>query len=187
MTTTETVEPWAQFYDQPTFLPPGALARWQREEAVARAEEQRAEQDRAERADNRSTLALWSARQHAAARGLRWDPAKPFEHMPDVYARADATFALQDAQQRDADRKALQEAGLDHLVAALPSPGPTSAGVPSPSPGNPSGPGPSPGTAARGRLSMDDPRADKSPAGKARRALRRWAAADRRRRFEVNP
>lgn len=79
----------AGFYDTPNFLLPGALARWQREEAAIRAEEQRKESERQERADARQQLAMWSARQHAIARGLPWDPAKPFEHMPNVYARAD--------------------------------------------------------------------------------------------------
>jgi hypothetical protein len=121
-------EPWQAFYDQPDFLPPGELVRWQREEAAMRAEEQRVEAERAERAEIRQELALWEARQYSLARGLPWDPAKPFVNLPDVYARADAMFSLQDREQRDADRRALQDAGLHHLVADLPHPGSVSAG-----------------------------------------------------------
>jgi hypothetical protein len=143
--TTETAEPWAAFFDEPTFLPPGELVRWQREEAVIRAEEQRVEQERTERAELRQERALWEARQYSLHRGLAWDPQRPFANLPDVYARADAMFSLQDAQQRAADRKALLAANLDHLVADLPPPGPVSAGVSSPPvSGATPGPGPAP-------------------------------------------
>jgi hypothetical protein len=118
-----TTEPWQAFYDEPDdFLPPAALIRWRREEQAMRAEEQRLEAERAERAEIRQELAMWNARQYTLVRGLPWDPARPFQHVPDVYARADSLMALQDREQRDADRRALQDAGLHHLVADLPHP-----------------------------------------------------------------
>jgi hypothetical protein len=117
-----TTEPWQAFYDEPDFLAAGELARWKREEARIAAEEQRLEAERAERAEIRQELAMWDARRYTLARGLPWDPARPFQHVPDVYARADALMALQDREQRDADRRALQDAGLHHLVADLPHP-----------------------------------------------------------------
>jgi hypothetical protein len=39
--TTDQAEPFAEFYDEPTFLSPGPLTRWHHEEARERAEEQR--------------------------------------------------------------------------------------------------------------------------------------------------
>jgi hypothetical protein len=186
-------EPWAHvegFYDEPRFLPPGELVRWQREEAAMRAEEQRVEAERTERAEIRQELALWEARQYSIARGLPWDPQRPFVNLPDIYARAEAAFQLQDREQRDADRRALQEAGLHHLVADLPHPGglSLSPGESSSPPAAAHGPGPGgSGAATRGVPLMGDPRADRTPAGKARRALRRWRAGERRQRFEMNP
>jgi hypothetical protein len=115
-------EPWQAFYDQPTFLPPGELLRWQREEAAMQAEERRLEAERAERAEIREQLSLWEARRYSAARGLPWDPSRPYANLPTIYQRADAAFALQDREQRDADRRALRDANLDHLVADLPHP-----------------------------------------------------------------
>jgi hypothetical protein len=138
-------EPWQAFYDQPAFLPPGELVRWQREEAAMRAEEQRLEAERTERAEIRQELALWEARQYSVARGLPWDPQRPFVNLPDVYARADSMFSLQDAQQRSADRRALQEAGLHHLVADLPHPGGLSLSPGESSPPPAAAPGPGPG------------------------------------------
>jgi hypothetical protein len=127
-------EPTAGFFDEPSgFLLPGQLVRWQREEAALRAEEQRKESERQERADARQELAMWSARQHAIARGLEWNPAKPFEHMPAVYARADMMFAAQDAEARATDFRAAKEAGLVHLLhqgVESQSPGPGDAGPP---------------------------------------------------------
>jgi hypothetical protein len=189
--------PWAHygettggFYDTPPgFLTPGTQAAVLREEARLQAEEARKESERADRADLRQTAAMMEARQHALARGLRWDPARPFEHMPNIYDRADRLFAAMDAQARRDDRRAAEEAGLVHLLhQGVPSPHPDvepSSGVPEPpTPESASGSG----AAARGRVPlMGDPRTDTSPAGKARRALRRWSACDRRQRFEVNP
>jgi hypothetical protein len=57
----------------PIPAPPGALARWQREEARIAAQESRKEAERRERADARQELAMWSARQHTMARGLEWN------------------------------------------------------------------------------------------------------------------
>jgi hypothetical protein len=154
-----------------------------------RAKEKRLEAERAERAEIRQGLALWSARQYSLHRGLPWDPQRPFANLPDIYARAEAAFQLQDREQRDADRRALQEAGLHHLVADLPHPGSGASGDPSSSPPAAAhGPGPGgSGTATRGVPLMTDPRTDTSAAGKARRALRRWRAGERRQRFEENP
>ena len=50
-------EPNAGFYDTPSFLAPGSLVRWQREEAAIRAEEQRKAEERIERADARRAVA----------------------------------------------------------------------------------------------------------------------------------
>jgi hypothetical protein len=144
-------EPWQAFYDKPTFLPPGELLRWQREEAAMRAEEQRLEAERAERAELREELALWEARQYSAARGLPWDPSKPYANLPTIYQRADAAFALQDREQRDADRRALRDANLDHLVGDLPRPGLGASGVVSPPP-EPSSAGSASGAASRSRV-----------------------------------
>jgi hypothetical protein len=122
-------EPFAAFYDEPPdFVRPGDLLRWKREEARERAEEARKEQERIERAEIRAQLALHEARMFTLGKGLPWDPQAPFRHFPDVYARADALMALQDAEQRDADRRALQQAGLDHLLGDLPLPGSSSSG-----------------------------------------------------------
>jgi hypothetical protein len=182
---TEAAEPFAAFYDTPTFLPPGEFARWQREEAAIRAEEQRKEAERADRADARYEAAVWEARQHAVGRGLAWDPNRPFEHRPSIEVRADAAFAYQDAQARRADLAAAKEAGLVHLVHQGPPhpPGSMAAGEPSPLPTEP-GLGPAGAAARTGVLSMRDPRTDTSPSGKARLALRRWAGRDRRNRAE---
>jgi hypothetical protein len=189
--TTDHPEPWAAFYDEPPpFLPPGNQAALLREEARLLAEERRKESERAERADLRQTAAMFEARQYALHRGLPWDPAKPFEHVPSIYARADAMFAAQDAEARRADRRAAEEAGLVHLLhQGVPSPHPgvsdSFAGAPEPpAPGSASGSG----AAARGRVPlMGDPRTDTSPAGKARRALRRWNADRRARARKETP
>jgi hypothetical protein len=175
---TTTTEPWQAFYDQPTFLPPGELVRWQREEAALRAEEQRLDVERQERADLRQELALWEARQYSVARGLPWDPQRPFANLPDVYARADATFALQDRQQHDADRRALRDAHLDHLVADLPSPGIGASGDASPPPPA-AAPGPGPGgagAASRSRVPAHRYGLPRGPgeAGYVRLRLRRF-------------
>jgi hypothetical protein len=167
-------EPWQAFYDQPSFLPPGELARWQREEAAARAEEQRLEAERQERADLRQELAVWAERQRCLTRGIPFDPRQPFANALTVHQKADAMFAAQDAEARHSDYLAAKEAGLVHLLHQ---------GTPSPSPGT--GPVP-PGTATRGIPLMTDPRSDRTPAGKARLALRRWRARDRRQRAQEN-
>jgi hypothetical protein len=175
----EPTGPPAGFFDEPTFLDPGDLLRWRRENEAARSEEARREAEAQERADARYELAVWSARQHALARGHVWDPAKPFQHWPSIYQRMDAAFAAQDANTRRAERQAAEAAGLGHLLHQ---------GPPSPSPsGAAHGPGPTEsGAATRGVPLMTDPRTDTSAAGKARRALRRWTARERRQRFEVN-
>ena len=74
-------------------------------------------------------MAMMEARQHALANGHAWDPRRPFQHMPDVYATADAMFAAQDAETRRTERQAAKEAGLEHLLPGLvgdlsPHPGP---------------------------------------------------------------
>jgi hypothetical protein len=188
---TTDVEPWQAFYDTPTFLPPGELVRWQREEARLRAEERREEAERRDRADARLEAAIWEARQYTVAKGLPWNYAKPFEHVPTVWQRADAMFAYQDAQARRDDLSAAKEAGLVHLLhQGVPSPHPGVSSDVSPGGDSPPTPGPSVSgsgseVAARGRIpAMTDPRTDTSSAGKARRALRRWSARERRQRFE---
>ena len=178
-------EPWAAFFDEPDFLPPGELARWQREEARIRAEEQRREAEGQERAEIRQELAVWSARQRALAAGKSWDPARPFEHEPSIFQRADLMFSLQDAEQRAADRRALQAAGLHHLVADLPHPGSSSSGEPEP-PASRSRVSSVPEAAAHPVPLAGDFSADQSVAARARRALRRWSADARARAAQGN-
>lgn len=92
--------------------------------------------------------------------------------MADIYARADAAFALQDREARARDLAAAREAGLVHLLHQ---------GVPSPTPEEPvllEPPEPS-GSAARG-VPLVGPLDTSTPAGKARAALRRWSARERR-------
>jgi hypothetical protein len=113
---TDTTTPWAAMIDEPVGLLPGQLAAWQREEAAIRAEEQRKRSEAQDRADTRYQAEVWAARQYALARGLPWDPQRPFEHRPTVQQRADAMFAAQDREARAADFRAAQEAGLVHLL-----------------------------------------------------------------------
>jgi hypothetical protein len=148
---TTDVQPWVQvgdghpagfITDDEFGLLPGAVALQRREEARLRAEEQRREDERIERADLRQQLSLWEARQYTVARGLEWDPQAPYQHLPNIYQRADAMFALQDMEQRRSDQAALRQAGLDHLTHhVLPHPG-----ARSPSPGFEPEP-PAPGSA----------------------------------------
>jgi hypothetical protein len=177
-----TTEPWQAsgvpqggFFDEPPdFLPPGHVARWAREEAAARAEEQRLEAERAERAE----LSLWEARQWCLAKGLEWNPQRPYEHVPSVYQRADMAFAAQDPEARAADIRAAEAAGRLHL---LPQGVPSTPGEPSPlEPAEPSG------SAARNdRVSLIGAAPDvTTPGGRITAALRRWSARDRRRRME---
>jgi hypothetical protein len=180
---TDAVEPWmvidgdepnSGFYDEPSFLLPGQLVRWQREQAQLAAEERRREEERAERAHLRQAIALQEARAYTLEKGLAWDPAQPFKHTPSIYQRADAAFAVQDREARAADFRAAQQAGLTHLLHQQ--------GVPS-TPEEPvqlEPPGPS-GSAARNRVPLIGPSDTTSPAGRARAALRRWSADKRHR------
>jgi hypothetical protein len=168
--TTDAVEPWVAvgppaggFFDEPSFLLPGPLAAWRREQAQIAAEERRKEEERAERADLRQAAALFEARQYSLARGLPWDPQRPFANVPNVYQRADAAFAMQDREARHADLVAAQQAGLVHLLHQ---------GVESP-------PVASPGDAAppASRASAPGVAARANPLGtKFREAFTRWAA-----------
>jgi hypothetical protein len=83
-------------------------------------------------------------------------------------------FSLQDREARASDLAAAREAGLVHLLHQ---------GVPSTpeEPGLLEPPGPS-GSAARNRVPLLGPPDTTSPAGKARAALRRWSARERRQR-----
>jgi len=127
---TDQNEPWqvvgepgpAGFYDEPPeWLQPGLMVRWQREDAAVRAEELRKESERQDRADARQQAAMWAARSNAAARGLPWNPSRPFEYEPTVYDKAEHDFALMDAKARADDFRAAKEAGLIHLLHQSPA------------------------------------------------------------------
>jgi hypothetical protein len=171
-------EPGGGFYDTPdAFLSPGSLAGWQREEAAIRAEERRKEEERIERAEIRQQAAMWEARQYCLARGLPWDPQRPFANVPDIYQRADMAFAAQDREARAADLRSAQEAGLVHLLHQ---------GVPS-TPKEPEGSAAATsGSAARNRVPLIGVAPDvTTPAGRITAALRRWPA-DRRHRQRMD-
>jgi hypothetical protein len=98
---------------------PGHVAQLQRLEARERAEAERLEAERIDRADARQDALVWEARQRAVWAGLPWDPAKPFEHWPTPDEQAEQVFARQDAQARAEERAAAKAAGLLHLLPHL--------------------------------------------------------------------
>jgi hypothetical protein len=179
VTETTDTQPWAQFGETPAGfgdppLPPGDLLAMRREEERLRVQEQAAEADRRQRADDRQALAEWNARQRALRHGLPWSPSRPFEFEPTIYQRSDALFALYDAEQRADDRRALQAAGLDHLIPSLvggqsPPPVVEPAGVPASR---------SRGLAPSGMAASGPAAAQAHPVGsRIRAAFDRWAAS----------
>jgi hypothetical protein len=86
-------------------------------------------------------------------------------------------FSLQDAQNRATERRTLDEVGLSHLAPQL-------LGVPpSPTPGAQLEPA-TPGSVTRNRVPLLEAPDTSNPAVRARNALRRWAARERRQRVE---
>jgi hypothetical protein len=147
------VLPWAAVagatFGVPEGLSPGYMVQFERAEAAERAEEARKAAEAQDRADARYEAAVWEARQYAVAKGLPWDHTRPFEHVPSVWARADAMFALQDAAARRDDYRAAEAAGLVHLLHQ---------GVPQPQPPSAPGPGASPRAPTAERAGIRDVR-----------------------------
>jgi hypothetical protein len=81
--------PWA-FYstaDKLVGIAPAPLAAMARAKRRKEAEEARKQAERHERAEERMARSTLPARQHALARGLEWNPDRPFEHMPSALTR----------------------------------------------------------------------------------------------------
>jgi hypothetical protein len=176
-------EPWAAFYDGAPQLPgvaPGWLAAARRAEALERAREEREAGERAARIEDRRDAWMHQRMQEYAWRGIPFDPGDMRTLVKSREQLATEVFARQDAEAARADRRALVEAGLLHVLDTRPDEMTSPPVAEGPSAGSPS----PPGAASRGVPTMGDPRADQSSAARARRALRRWRAGERRQRFE---
>jgi hypothetical protein len=188
---TDAAQPWAQFGWETPGLLPGHLAQLRRLEAAEAAQERREADERRARAEDRRDLAIHRRMQEFAFRGRPFNPADLSTLAYEPGELADRVFNAQDAENAHAERKALVDAGLLHLIdgpgvyPASPHPGVSTVSpgdTEPPTPGSFSATGSE--VAARGVPSMTDPRTDRTPAGKARLALRRWRARERRARAE---
>jgi hypothetical protein len=88
----------------------------QRAEAVERQQAEREEAERLDRAEMRRNVSMLVAQQHAISNGLPWSPTRPFEHWPRGDAFVQMAFDRQDAEDAKAERRALIDAGLLHLL-----------------------------------------------------------------------
>lgn len=173
-----TSEPWAHtagFGDpQLPNVAPGWLAAAQRAEAAERAREQREADEHAARAQDRRDLWLWQRAQQMAFRGEPFDLSRPETLMRSREQLAAEVFARQDAEAARSERRALIEAGVLHdLGPAYPSPIPGALLEPAS------------GSATRAdRVPLLEAPDTTSPAIRARNALRRWRARERRQRVE---
>lgn len=110
-------EPWGMYGDPSELgLPAPWVAREARAEAAEIAREQRAADERRVRAEERHEQALWRAAMQAMAEGRQVDLNDPSTYVLSPDELASRVFAEQDREAAWAERKALIEAGLLHVI-----------------------------------------------------------------------
>jgi hypothetical protein len=111
-------EPFAAFGDVDQLgMPSVWLAAHARAEAREAARERREADERRERGEERQQVALWQSYQRALAEGREGvDLSRPETYVLTAGELADRVFAEQDREAARADRKALVDAGLLHVL-----------------------------------------------------------------------
>jgi hypothetical protein len=106
-----TIEPWASHgepagfgWESPT-MAPGAVAALRRMEAAERAEERRADEERATRAADRFDVWHWHRRQQLTFRGQPFDPSDLSTMVRTPEQLAAEVFAVQDVEAARAERR----------------------------------------------------------------------------------